>query len=121
MVDDYAREQETGHMEIEQDADLMTQFMKPTEMKLPAGAAATLVSMPLGATVIRFIGVKDVTSSEGLYLRIDAVDADPILITPPDGVSKSGFFFMTTTASSLYADNPSATAEVEFQLMMGCT
>lgn len=119
MVTDYARENVFGELEIEQDADLMDSLHPPVSMKLAAGAAATQVIFPLGYTVCRFLAVYKVSTATGVNVRLGGAVNDPILVKPPDGVSKEGFIILMTDVASVYVDNPSSDDDVTFKIMLG--
>ena len=120
ITTDYARENEKGRVEVEQDMDLTPKIKSPTDLTLAASASATEVPKPLGATTIRWIAIHGVSESSGINLRIDGASNDPILIKPPDDNDTEGCFFVTTSATSVYIDNPSSTSEVSCTLAMGC-
>lgn len=121
MCDDYARENEFGHIEIEQDADLMDKIVSPVKMTLVAAQAATVVTLPMGATAVRFIALHLVSSASGINVHLGGAASTAILVKPPDGVDKEGFFFLTTNTASVWLSNPSATASVTCKIALGCT
>lgn len=120
LYEDYARERITGQIEVEQNCDLMDYFKRPEHIKLAAGAAATLVPLPIGATTIRFIAIHNLTVASGVRLRFDGAANSPHLVYPPDDNATQAAFVSYCSHTSLYVDNPSSTDAVEFDLMLGC-
>lgn len=121
VATDYALEQVDRVIDFEQDDDSLTLFRGPDRVALAAGATATELDLPIGAAAVKFLAVSDVTGASGINVRLGAVDADPILVKPPTGTDKVGVLVLSTSAASVYVDNPSADAEVRATIVMGCS
>lgn len=120
LVTDYARENIFGELEIEQDSDMMDYLDAPRKMKLAAGAVATAVSLPIGATTVRFLAVYDVSVATGVRVMLGGAATDPILVVPQDDNNSTGFLLLCTSATSIHVSNPSTTDDVTFKMMIGC-
>lgn len=120
VTSDYARENERGRVEVEQDMDLTPKVYGPVDHTLAASASATEVTKPVGATTIRWLVISGVTISSGVNVRIDGSTNDPTLVKPPDDNNTEGVLVLLTSATTVHIDNPSSTSAVSCTIAMGC-
>ena len=116
---DLAGESKVGVINQEFDLDNMLYFLSPTDKLLPAGALAANYPITMLATYLRFIAVVEVSVATGINIHLNASGNDAILVKPSTGTNMEGFFVLTTSATSIFLSNPSSTADVQAQLMLG--
>lgn len=121
VASDRALEQVDRERDITQNDDTLTLFRGPERIVLAAGAVAAELALPFGASALRFIVVDGVEGSSGINIRLGSSGADPILVKPPTASDMQGMLLLTTSAASVYVDNPSATTEVRATILLGCS
>lgn len=121
IADDVALENVDTELDREQDDDTLSINSGLRRITLDAGAAATEVPLPTGASAINFLAVADVDSSSGVNLHLGGSGNDPVLVKPPSASGKKGHMSGWISASSLHVSNPSATDAVSFRVLMACS
>jgi len=119
VAEDLALENVLGQFSEEQDQDNLLLVSGPFDYELAAAATDVQIAFPGGVTNLRFLAVMKVTVATGLQITFDNSANDPFLISAPSGTGLEGQLVITTNASSLYIDNPSATTAVGFTMLMG--